>query len=105
MAQTRRALTDEQREQRRAQQRELVVASIEQLRTSEGWQAYLERPRPIPVLQLAKRPAHPVPAPHRRAGRRLSRVAGIGLLRNQGEHRDPDLGAVRSIGETDAGVA
>jgi antirestriction protein ArdC len=41
MAQTRRALTDEQREQRRAQQRELVVASIEQLRTSEGWQAYL----------------------------------------------------------------
>jgi N-terminal domain of anti-restriction factor ArdC len=41
MAQTRRALTDEQREQRRAEQRELVVASIEQLRTSEGWQAYL----------------------------------------------------------------
>ena len=41
MAQTRRALTDEQREQRRAQQRELVVASIEQLRSSDGWRAYL----------------------------------------------------------------
>jgi hypothetical protein len=41
MAQTRRALTDEQREQQRTQQRELVIASIEQLRTSEGWQAYL----------------------------------------------------------------
>jgi antirestriction protein ArdC len=41
MAQTRRALTDEQREQQRAQQRELVIASIEQLRTSDGWQAYL----------------------------------------------------------------
>jgi hypothetical protein len=42
MAQTRRVLTDEQREQRRAHQRELVLASIEQLRTSEGWQAYLD---------------------------------------------------------------
>ena len=41
MTQTRRALTDEQREQQRAQQRELVIASIEQLRTSDGWQAYL----------------------------------------------------------------
>ena len=45
MAQTRRALTDEQREQRRAQQRELVVASIEQLRCSAGWQAYLDTRR------------------------------------------------------------
>jgi hypothetical protein len=37
----RRALTPEEREQRRAKQRELVRASIEQLRTSDGWQAYL----------------------------------------------------------------
>lgn len=42
MAKTRRALTDQEREQRRAQQRELVVKSIEQLRTSDGWQAYLK---------------------------------------------------------------
>jgi hypothetical protein len=41
MARSQRALTDEQREQQRAQQRELVIASIEQLRTSDGWQAYL----------------------------------------------------------------
>ena len=41
MARSRRVLTDEQREQQRAQQRELVIASIEQLRTSDGWQAYL----------------------------------------------------------------
>jgi hypothetical protein len=41
MTKTRRPLTDEEREQRRAEQRELVIASIEQLRTSDGWQAYL----------------------------------------------------------------
>jgi len=42
MARNRRALSDAEREQRRAQQRELVVASIEQLRSSDGWRAYLE---------------------------------------------------------------
>jgi hypothetical protein len=41
MANRRPVLTEEQREQRRAQQRELVVASIEQLRSSDGWRAYL----------------------------------------------------------------
>jgi hypothetical protein len=45
MPNTRRALTPQQREQRRAEQRELVRASIEQLRTSEGWQAYLKARR------------------------------------------------------------
>jgi hypothetical protein len=38
-------LTDEQREQRRAEQRKLVEASIEQLRSSDGWQAYLKARR------------------------------------------------------------
>ena len=42
MAKHRRTLTDEEREQRRAEQRELVRASIEQLRSSDGWQAYLK---------------------------------------------------------------
>ena len=42
MAKHTRTLTDEEREQRRAQQRELVRASIEQLRSSDGWQAYLK---------------------------------------------------------------
>ena len=41
MAKHKRALSDQEREQRRAEQRELVRASIEQLRSSEGWQAYL----------------------------------------------------------------
>ena len=41
----RRALTSQEREQRRAEQRELVRASIEQLRTSDGWQAYLNARR------------------------------------------------------------
>jgi antirestriction protein ArdC len=41
MANKRPVLTEEQREQRRAEQRELVVASIEQLRSSDGWRAYL----------------------------------------------------------------
>jgi hypothetical protein len=42
---TRRQLTGEEREQRRAQQRELVKASVEQLRSSEGWRAYLRARR------------------------------------------------------------
>ena len=42
MAKHRRTLTDEEREQRHAEQRELVRASIEQLRSSDGWQAYLK---------------------------------------------------------------
>jgi antirestriction protein ArdC len=41
MTSIRRSLTDEEREERRVQQRELVTASIEQLRTSDGWRAYL----------------------------------------------------------------
>ncbi len=45
MAKKHRALTDREHEQRRAQQRELVVASIEQLRCSDGWQAYLNARR------------------------------------------------------------
>jgi hypothetical protein len=38
-------LSDPEREQRRAEQRELVQASIEQLRSSDGWQAYLKARR------------------------------------------------------------
>jgi N-terminal domain of anti-restriction factor ArdC len=38
-------MTDEEREQRRAEQRELVRASVEQLRSSDGWQAYLKARR------------------------------------------------------------
>ena len=41
MAKRRPVLTEEQREQRRVEQRELVVAAIEQLRSSSGWRAYL----------------------------------------------------------------
>jgi hypothetical protein len=41
-ATTKRRLTDQQREQQRAHQRELLTASIEQLRTSDGWCAYLK---------------------------------------------------------------
>ena len=42
MGKHRRTLTDEEREQRRAEQRELVRSSVEQLRSSDGWQAYLK---------------------------------------------------------------
>lgn len=45
MPTTKRALTPQERDQRRAEQRELVLASIEQLRTSDGWQAYLKARR------------------------------------------------------------
>jgi hypothetical protein len=44
----RRRLTEEEREGRRAAQRELVCASIEQLRTSDGWQAYVNARRRFP---------------------------------------------------------
>jgi hypothetical protein len=39
------SLTDAEREQRRSAQRELVTASIEQLRNSDGWRAYLHARR------------------------------------------------------------
>jgi antirestriction protein ArdC len=42
MTTTRRPLTDRERDARRAEQRALVTAAIEQLRSSEGWQAYLK---------------------------------------------------------------
>jgi hypothetical protein len=42
MTTTRRHLTDSVRDARRAEQRELVTAAIDQLRSSEGWQAYLK---------------------------------------------------------------
>jgi hypothetical protein len=41
MTNRRRALSDQEREQRRAEQRALVRASIEQLRSSEGWRSWL----------------------------------------------------------------
>ncbi len=44
----RRPLTDEEREAHRAAQRELVCASIEQLRSSDGWQGYLKARRRFP---------------------------------------------------------
>ncbi len=42
MPRQRRVLTDEEREQRRAEQRELIRASVKQLRSSEGWRSYLK---------------------------------------------------------------
>ena len=38
---TRRRLTDEEHELRRAHERELTTRAVEQLRTSDGWQAWL----------------------------------------------------------------
>jgi hypothetical protein len=37
----RRSLSDAERDQRRAQQRQLVTDAVEQLRSSEGWLGYL----------------------------------------------------------------
>ena len=41
MAKAKRSLTEQEREQRRAQQRDLTRASIEQLRSSDGWRSWL----------------------------------------------------------------
>jgi antirestriction protein ArdC len=41
MATTKTPLSDQEREQRRIQQREMVTASVEQLRSSAGWRRYL----------------------------------------------------------------
>ena len=38
---TRRRLTEDERAQQRARERELTVRAVEQLRTSAGWQAWL----------------------------------------------------------------
>jgi antirestriction protein ArdC len=45
MARRTRQLTDAEREQRRAEQRALVKDSVEQLRSSDGWRAYLRARR------------------------------------------------------------
>jgi antirestriction protein ArdC len=42
MRKQRKQLTDEERAERREKERELVKASVEALRSSEGWQAWLE---------------------------------------------------------------
>ena len=53
MGKDKRTVSDQEREQRHAEQRELVRASIEQLRTSDGWQAYLRARRPVSELHVA----------------------------------------------------
>jgi hypothetical protein len=59
-------LTDRQRAQRRAEQRELVTASVEQLRSSKGWQRYLTTraafrsysPRNVLLIMLQRTISH-----------------------------------------------
>lgn len=38
---TKRRLTDAEREQRRAEDRRTAIAAVEQLKSSDGWQAWL----------------------------------------------------------------
>ena len=105
MAKKRPVLTEEQREQRRAEQRELVVASIEQLRSSDGWRAYLAaraRFRSYSarnVLLILQQ--HPVGD----AGGGVSGVAGPRVVRDEGVDGDPDLGAVPTQQTPAQGVA
>ena len=75
MAKHRRTLTDEEREQRRAEQRELVRASIEQLRSSDGWQAYLKVRSRFHSYSWRNVLLDPPPAPDRRTSRRVPRLA------------------------------
>ena len=112
MAKTRRPLTDEEREARRAAQRELVRASIEQLRSSDGWQAYLHARRRFPSYSWRNILLILPPTTHRDARRGVPRMAGSRLLRPQAPRRrprgrvgDPDLGALRAQPQADAGVA
>jgi hypothetical protein len=48
----------------------------------------------ISLLLVSQRTAHSSPAPQRRARRGVSRLARARLLREQGQHGNPDLGAV-----------
>ena len=112
MAKTRRPLTEEEREARRAAQRELVRASIEQLRTSDGWKAYLKARRRLPSYSWRNILLILSPTTHRDAGRRVPHVARSRLLRAQAPRRrarggvgDPDLGPLRAQPQADAGVA
>jgi hypothetical protein len=66
MTNIRRSLTDEERVERRVKQRELVTASIEQLRSSDGWRTYLKTraafrsysPRNVLLIMLQRMSAH-----------------------------------------------
>ena len=86
MAKTRRPLTDRGARAAPHAAARLVLASIEQLRTSHGWQAYLNARRRFPsycwrnVLLIYTSMQPP-------SSRRVSRVAGARLLRDQGPHR------------------
>jgi hypothetical protein len=63
---TRSVTTDQEREQRRAQQRELMTAAVEQLRSSDGWRAYLRTraafrtysPRNLLLIMLQRTISH-----------------------------------------------
>ena len=105
MAKHKRTLSDEEREQRRAEQRELVRASIEQLRSSDGWQAYLKVRSRFHSLLVAERSPNPPPAPHRPTSRRVPRLAGSRVLRDQGQQGNPHLGAMPADQTPVAGVA
>jgi hypothetical protein len=94
MRTTTRRLSDEQQAQRRAQQHELVTASIKQLRSSDGWQRYLctraalRSYSPRNVLLIMLQPPHR----HPRGG--LPSLAEARLRRPERRVRDSDLGAM-----------
>ena len=112
MAKTRRSLTAEEREARRAAQRELVRASIEQLCTSDGWQAYLKARRRFPSYSWGEYFLDPAPTTRRHAGRGVPHMAGSRLQRPHAPRRRPrgrlgdsDLGALRAEPQAAPGVA
>ena len=105
MTTTRRPLTDSEREARRAEQRALVTAAIEQLRSSDGWQAYLKGRARFRAYSTRNVLMIVPAAPDRGARRGVSGVAGAGVLPGQGQPRHPDLGAVPTRQTSAAGLA
>src|SRR4051794_14070684 len=94
MATNKRRLSEAERDQRRARDRQRLKDACEQLLSSEGWQRWV-RPRPQRPRALLRVESLPDPArkPQRELRRRLQSVARAWLLRPQRRTRDLDLRA------------
>jgi hypothetical protein len=86
MSTTRKPLTDDERDARRAAERELTEQAVEQLRTSGGWQRWLRVRRHFHSYSLGNQLLISLQAPH------ATHVAGfrawlnMGYAVNRGEH-------------------
>ena len=92
-------LSEEDRAQKRAAERELMAEAIEQLRSSEGWKRWLDVRRHFHSYSFHNQLLIAHAATRRHPGRRLSPLALARLLRAQGRAGDPHLGTLSTIAQ------